>query len=117
MTNPFTLYFELDNEEDLEEIKTTLENGLAQIQNIEESEVQLPEQRVTGAEIVAVLGVAIVIAKSAKEAVDAIDSVISSLSKLIRSIKGLKSVTLETPSGPKPLDEATKSDIKKALGE
>ena len=117
MTNPITIYFELEDEVDLEDIKERLAKGLAQIPNVEESEVQQPEQRITGAEIAAVLGVAIVIAKSAKEAIDAMDAFVTSLTKLIHSIKGLKSATLETPSGPKRLEEATGNDVRAALRE
>jgi len=118
MSSPITIYFELEDEVNFEEIKAKLANGLAQIPNVEESEVQQPEQRfITGAEIAVGLGAAIMIAKSAKEAIDVVDGFVTSLTKLIHSIKGLKSATIETPSGPKRLEEATDNDIRAALGE
>lgn len=115
MANPITIYFELEDEVDPEEIKTRLASGLTEIPNVEESEVQQPEQRITGAEIAAVIGAAIVIAKSAQEAIDTMDAFVTSLKKLIHSIKGLKSAILETPSGPKRLEEATGNDIRAAM--
>ena len=116
MSKPITLYFEVEDEADLETVKARLADGLAQIPNVEESEVQQPEQRITGIEIAAALGAAILIANSAKDAVDALDKVVTSLTKLIRSIKGLKSAIVETPSGPKKLEEVTGNDLRAALG-
>jgi hypothetical protein len=58
-----------------------------------------------------------VIAKSAKDTIDVLGDFLTSLTKLVRSIKGLKGAIVETPSGPKNLDETAASDIKAALGE
>lgn len=111
MPRPIRIYFELEEGADAEKVKSSLEEELARIDEVGESEVKEPGERITGLEIAAAIGVGIVVAKSAGEAIDATAAVLESLAKLVRSIKGLKSAIVETPSGPKRIEEISAGDV------
>lgn len=116
MSDPIRIYFELDENADPEKVRSSLAEGLRHIEGVEASEVRQPDQRISGLEIAAAIGAAIVVAKGAQEAIEVTAAVIASVTKLVRSIKGLRTAILETPSGPKPLEEVTESDVASLAG-
>ena len=111
MENQVTIFFKIEDGADVDEIKSTLAEGIAGITDVEESDLYLRNQRLTGAEVVATIGAVILVAKSAQEAVDAIRTVIASVTELVKDVKGLKDVVVETTSGPKNIEEVTTSDF------
>jgi len=111
MSNPITIYFELDENVDIEEIKNDIEQGLLPIEEIEESDVQIPEQRFTGLEIAAAIGAVILVTENAGKLIDTSTELVNKLTELVRSIKGLKAAIVETPDGPRPLVDMTAAEL------
>lgn len=110
------LYFELDNDVEPNAIRTTLADRLRTLEGVETADVQQPDQRIiTGAEVVATIGAAILIARSAKDALDVARNLIKSLAEVVQEVKGLRAVVVDTKTGPKKLEELTDRDLE-AMG-
>ncbi len=116
MADPITIYFELDEGVDIEDIKSRVAKGLADMEAVEESDVQQTNLRMPGIEIAAAIGAAVVVLQSAKGAIAVATELVEGLTKLVQSIKGLKSAIVETPSGPVKLEDDAEVAIAALLG-
>lgn len=111
MDKQVNFYVELDDDVNPKIVKKEIEKYLKSIDLITESDVYQTSPRMTGVEIVAAIGVAIMVGKSVTEAIDTTSDILQSIGRLFKEIKGLRSIIVETPEGAKRIEDLVEKSI------
>jgi hypothetical protein len=107
--------FDVDDEADRNQLAGLIEQRLVALDGVTEVEAKATEERITGVEIVAAIGVTVLIIKGSRMAVHEMRLLLQEVKLLIHDIKGLKSASIEIEGKQIPTDEVDDKAIQDFL--
>jgi hypothetical protein len=109
--NELNLRFEFDRGADLDEIAPGLQSRLSQMDMVEEVEAVPVKSRLAGMELVAAIGVTVLIVRGSRELAGEIRQLVKELKGLVVDLKDLKNVYVDVGERRLSLDELDEEQI------
>jgi len=104
------LYIDVEKDSNLKQTAQIIEQRLSQFKMVKEAEAVSEKPRLTGVEVVAAIGVTVLVIRGSGEIVGELRKFIMQLKGLIGDIKGLKDVFVEVKDKRIPLAEVNEDD-------
>jgi hypothetical protein len=116
--NDSALYFRFEFEEaaDGEALAKAVQDQLARFDGVSQADADVDQMRLTGAEVVAAIAVAVIVVRGTRELAQEINELLTEIGRIVRGIKGLKSAFVEIDGQPVPLAEVDDDDVARLTG-
>ena len=104
------LYIDVEKDNDLEQTAQLIEERLGQLETVKEVEAVPEKARFTGLEVVAAIGVTVLVVRGSRELIEELRKFIPQLKGLISDVKGLKNAFIEVGNKRIPLTQVDEDD-------
>ena len=105
--------FEFDKAVELEQTSRTIQAHIDQLHLVEETQVFTEKIRITGAEIAAAIGVAVLVARGSRELIQEVRKIITEMKGLTKDLQGLKNIYIDVAGEKVPVDGLSEEHIQK----
>lgn len=106
------LHFEVEENVDPETITATLNDRLAQVQNVETTKVRPEQSRLGPLEIIAILTLATQLIRAGSSTIEELRKLLDEVRKLIVSVKGVRNAFVDVGLRRVPVSQLTEEDLK-----
>ena len=105
------LYIDVEKDNDLEQTAQLIEERLGQLEMVKEVEAVPEKARFTGLEVVAAIGVTVLVVRGSRELIEELRKLIPQLKGLMSEIKGLKNAFVEVGDKRIPVSEVNEETL------
>ncbi len=105
------LYIDFEKDNDLEQTAQLIEERLGQLEMVKEVEAVPEKARFTGLEVVAAIGVTVLVVRGSRELIEELRKLIPQLKGLMSEIKGLKNAFVEVGDKRIPVSEVNEETL------
>ena len=105
------LYIDVEKDNDLEQTAQLIEERLGQLEMVKEVEAVPEQARFTGLEVVAAIGVTVLVVRGSRELIEELRKLIPQLKGLMSEIKGLKNAFVEVGDKRIPVSEVNEETL------
>jgi hypothetical protein len=105
------LYIDVEKDNDLEQTAQLIEERLGQLEMVKEVEAVPEKARFTGLEVVAAIGVTVLVVRGSRELIEELRKLIPQLKGLMSEIKGLKNAFVEVADKRIPVSEVNEETL------
>jgi hypothetical protein len=105
------LSLEVEPGTDPEEVAREVQEHLAGLGGVAEADAAVDNMRITGAEVIALIAVAVVVVRGVRELAQELNTLMPEIARVLRNVKGLKSGYVEIDGKRVPIAEIGEQEI------
>ncbi|WP_328473595.1 hypothetical protein OHA21_12920 [Actinoplanes sp. NBC_00393] len=105
------LSLEVEPGPDVEEVARQVQEEIAGLGGVAEADAAPDNMRIAGAEVIAIIAVAVVVVRGVREAAQEINALMPEIARIIRNFKGIRTGYVEIDGKRVPLAEVGEQEI------